>query len=168
MGGFLSQVSTDTKENINKIVEGQKEITEKTINGVKYVVEKVTDTLGNTVVKVYRDTVQGLTLVYTDTERNIMRTLNNTQLLLTNAYIKTEEDIIYGLRSPIEKTIHLIDNHMDQWEQILNNAIINAFDIGNFMLWMIFIIILIFFVLYGKEVIIKIVDLVKSFNLSFK
>jgi len=140
------------------------ETVEKVINGVKYTIEKTVDTTGNIITNVYR----GGILVFTDTERNIIKTLNNTQTLVSNMYTKTEEDVVYGIRSPLEKTLHIIDNHLDQVEQILNNAIIEAFDMGNLILWGCLLTILIFFLLFGKDVIIKIIDLIKSFNLSFK
>lgn len=140
----------------------------KTIDGIKYSVEKIIGTAGEVSYNIYQSTAQGLVLIYTDTERNILRTLNNTQLLIANAYMSTEKDIVEGVRSPLEKTLHIVDNHMDQIEVIMNNAINQAFSIGNLMLVMIFFGILIFFVLFGKEVILQIVDIVKNFNLSFK
>jgi len=151
----------EASQNTNKSIE-------KVVDGVKYSVEKVVGTTGEIIYNIYQSTAQGLVLVYTDTERNVLRTLNNTQLLIANAYMSTEKDIVHGVRSPIEKTLHMIDNHADQIEIIINNALMHAYSIGNMMLIMIFFGILLFFILFGKDVIIQIVEIVKNFNLSFK
>ena len=154
-------------DKLNPLIQG-KQMVETIVNGTKYVVEKTIDTVGNTIVSVYKDVGGRLERVFSQTETDVARLLNNTQVLLSNSWLQTEQDVVYSIRSPIEKAIHLMDNHFDQIEQIIMNTINEAFEMGNFILWMIFSAILLFFILFGKDIIIDIIDLIKSFDISFK
>jgi len=178
-GGIVSQgissgenvITSGISSGENIITQGissGEEVTKRLIGGVEYTVVKSIDKAGDVVTNIYKNTAGSLVLMYTDTERNIIKTLNNSQLLISNAYQSTQENIIFGIRSPLEKVIHVFDNHLDQWEQIANNFLNNAFEIGDLTAWMIFYVIILFFLIFGKEVIIQLIDLVKSFKISFQ
>lgn len=150
-----------------KISEQAGEVVKKVIDGVTYTINKTISDTGERIVEIYKETSQGLQLMYKDTERNMLRTINNTQTLIANAYMDTEQNVIWGIRSPVEKALHIVDNHLDQIEQIVTNSIYQAFDMGSFIVYTILVAFMLFTLFFGKEIVIQIIDLIKSFKINF-
>lgn len=169
MGNIASSVANfindplgikDTTTKIQKTAENTYEMS---VDGIKYVVSKITDTLGEAIITISRQIGDTTVTIFKDTERNAFMFLGNTAQNLANAYIDTEQNITQGIRSPVEKAIHVIDDQLDQAQVVIYDIQHNIITTMQLIAVVTFLVILLVFIfLAKKEYIMKLLDMLQK------
>lgn len=157
------QISSDIKEGMTNMSNNISNSINVAVNGMTYNVSKAVDTIGNSIITITRQLGDTTTTIFKDTERNAFLFLGNTMQNLTNAYVDTEQNIVFGIQSPLEKTLHIADDQLDQLQMLLYDAIHNIISTMQMSAVIIFIVVLLAFLfLAKKEYIMKILDMIQK------
>jgi translation elongation factor EF-G len=167
MGNIFNPVAA-VQQTVDKSLDKVSENVNVAIEGVNYNISKAIDAMGETVMTVTKQVGNSATTIFKDTERNAFMFLGNTAQNITNAYIDTEQNVVFGIRSPIEKSIHVIDNQLDQVQVLAYDTLLNLFSTMQMSAIIIFLVILLGFIfLAKKEYILKIIEIVERLAKKF-
>ena len=150
MGQVTSDLNNTIKEGIN------------IINGPNNSLFSIVRDTQNNVVSAYRHTVNGLVTVYQGTQQNFFSTANNLIQNLSNIGFDAEKSLFRNFRATEKDIVTAFDDFSDNINENYRQTLNKFFDTLQWSISLWFLLVLLVWVLYGKDIISFVDHIIKN------